>query len=162
MKAVDLIPPPLPAVAAGGDRRTDDARRSQSAAPTEQRHDRHALRCLALLLGLLLLAWTARRYELLVPPCPLLTLTDVPCPFCGSTRTFAAMAQLDLASALRLNPLVCLSALGAGLICALSLRRGEACLRRSPRNVSPRWIWPCLLALALAANWLYLWRHLPR
>jgi hypothetical protein len=37
-------------------------------------------------------------------PCPLRTLTGVPCPFCGMTRGVTAAAHGDLARALTLNP----------------------------------------------------------
>jgi hypothetical protein len=39
-----------------------------------------------------------------VPPCPLRTLTGIPCPMCGSTRGVIAAVQGDLGRALTLNP----------------------------------------------------------
>jgi uncharacterized protein DUF2752 len=38
------------------------------------------------------------------PPCPLRTLTGVPCPFCGMTRSVTAVVHGHLASSLALNP----------------------------------------------------------
>src|SRR5262245_110377 len=37
-------------------------------------------------------------------PCPLRTVTGIPCPLCGSTRSVEALAHFDLARALFLNP----------------------------------------------------------
>jgi len=39
-----------------------------------------------------------------VPPCPLRTLTGVPCPFCGMTRGVTAAVHADLGRAVFLNP----------------------------------------------------------
>lgn len=37
-------------------------------------------------------------------PCPLRTLTGVPCPFCGMTRSVTAVVHGDVARSLVLNP----------------------------------------------------------
>ncbi len=123
---------------------------------------RRPLRSLASLAGLMVLAWLALRFSLPLPPCPLRAATDVPCPFCGSTRAFAALAQVDFTAALRLNPLVSLAALGAGGIWLLALGRGDAWRKQVVAGVSARAGWKWLLALAVAANWFYLWLRLPR
>ena len=39
-----------------------------------------------------------------VPPCPLRTLTGVPCPLCGMTTSVEATLHGHLATALRANP----------------------------------------------------------
>jgi hypothetical protein len=39
-----------------------------------------------------------------VPPCPLRTLTGIPCPMCGSTRGVIAAVHGHLGHALALNP----------------------------------------------------------
>jgi hypothetical protein len=39
-----------------------------------------------------------------VPPCPLRTLTGIPCPLCGSTRGVVAAMHGHLAHAVSLNP----------------------------------------------------------
>jgi hypothetical protein len=39
-----------------------------------------------------------------VPPCPLRTLTGVPCPLCGSTRGVIAAVHGHIGHALALNP----------------------------------------------------------
>lgn len=49
-----------------------------------------------------------------VPPCPLRTITGIPCPLCGMTRGVTALVHGDLAHALLLNP-------GALLVVALAI-----------------------------------------
>ena len=39
-----------------------------------------------------------------VPPCPLRTLTGIPCPFCGATRGVIAAVHGHLGQALTFNP----------------------------------------------------------
>ena len=39
-----------------------------------------------------------------IPPCPLRTLTGIPCPLCGSTRGVIAAVHGHLGHALSLNP----------------------------------------------------------
>lgn len=39
-----------------------------------------------------------------VPPCPLRTVTGIPCPLCGSTRGVIAAIHGDLGAAITLNP----------------------------------------------------------
>ena len=162
MKDAEPTPPPLPPVAAVCDRRGSEGRHSQSAATTARGPWRAALQSLLLLLGLMVVARAALHFQLPMPPCPLREMTGVPCPFCGSTRTFAALARLDFAAALRLNPLVCVAACGASALWLLAMLRIENPLARL-RSL-PAWgaIWKWLLGAALAANWVYLWLHLPR
>jgi Protein of unknown function (DUF2752) len=39
-----------------------------------------------------------------VPPCPLKTVTGIPCPFCGMTRGVTSLVHGDFAHALLMNP----------------------------------------------------------
>ena len=39
-----------------------------------------------------------------VPPCPLRTITGIPCPMCGMTRGVTALVNGDFAHALLMNP----------------------------------------------------------
>lgn len=39
-----------------------------------------------------------------VPPCPLRTVTGIPCPLCGMTRGVTALVHGDFAHALMMNP----------------------------------------------------------
>jgi hypothetical protein len=60
--------------------------------------------------------WVAHAAHVTLPPCPFLTLTGHPCPFCGGTRSFAYMWQgsADRASALYpLGPLLFIATLAA-------------------------------------------------
>lgn len=42
----------------------------------------------------------------MLPPCPLLALTGLYCPGCGSTRALHALLHGDLAQAMAMNPLL--------------------------------------------------------
>lgn len=89
--------------------------------------------------------------------CNLRRLTGLPCPTCGATR--AGMAILDgrYLDAVAYNPMVVLG--GAVVAAVLVLRVG---LGRAVRVDLPPWA-RCLawagLALALAANWIYVIRR---
>jgi len=43
--------------------------------------------------------------HLTLPACPFYTLTGHPCPFCGGTRSYAAMWRGDVVAAVRYYPL---------------------------------------------------------
>jgi Protein of unknown function (DUF2752) len=75
-------------------------------------------------------------------PCPLRTLTGVPCPFCGTTTSVEATLHGDPGAALAANPLG--PVLVAGAV-ALVVRRPRHILRV-----------PLLVAILLAAAlWLF-------
>ena len=90
--------------------------------------------------------------------CPFLALTGLPCPTCGGTRAFAALAGGDLWRALLLNPLVTVTVVGVFAAAAgslwrrltrrpalrIALSRGEAVALRGG------------VAAALALHWTYL------
>jgi hypothetical protein len=88
----------------------------------------------------------------ILPQCLVHQLTGLPCPTCGLTRSFAAMAGGDVARALRFHPLgpalfVGAVALGAGLcVAALFSRRFR--LRLTPREQNASLA--CLTGLLLA------------
>ncbi len=143
MKAAEIIPPPLPVAETGR---------------------MEALRWLMMVAGGAVAARVAMSLGFPVPGCLLRETTGVPCPSCGSTRAFGALAGLDFAQALRWNPLVSAGAcvMFVLLVAALARGRGGAGL---PERVGSafastprRW----MLAAALALNWLYLFFHLPR
>lgn len=74
-------------------------------APVEAR-----LRNALILSGLVLwmvytrLFWAAQAAHVMLPPCPFLSLTGHPCPFCGGTRSFAYTWEGNLPRALALYP----------------------------------------------------------
>jgi len=105
---------------------------------------------LALLLAAAFLAVT----HLAPPPCLFKSLTGLPCAACGGTRAALALARLDVASALRWNPLAAVAlpafvvlGLGAGLLWLLGREVPD------PRPPLPLRV---LGLAALAANWVYL------
>lgn len=81
--------------------------------------------------------------------CPLKELTSVPCPTCGTTRALFALANGDVFGALRLQPLVT-TGVGLGFLASAWLAGGGRFPGRSYPVLRP------LAAVAIAANWLYL------
>jgi hypothetical protein len=49
--------------------------------------------------------WTLSAGHLTLPACPFYVITGHPCPFCGGTRSFAAMWDADAVKAARFYPL---------------------------------------------------------
>jgi hypothetical protein len=75
-------------------------------------------------------------------PCPLRTLTGVPCPLCGMTTSVTATVHLDVGKALTANPAGVLAVVAAaGLLVAW----------RARRVLLPGWALP----LGLALMWLF-------
>lgn len=87
------------------------------------------------------------------PPCGMRLAFGIPCPLCGGTRSWAALAEGHLATAFAWNPF------GAALAFALALGAlvwiGFALAGRRCRISRPGWILVAILTLLLA-NWAYL------
>ena len=83
--------------------------------------------------------------------CPAIALFGLPCPSCGMTRAFAALAQFDLGAALKFNPLVIASLFALPLL-GLSKHIPGGAKRHG---------WT-IFATLVALNWLYLFFFLPR
>jgi Protein of unknown function (DUF2752) len=66
-----------------------------------------------------------------VPPCPLRTLTGIPCPLCGMTRGVTAGVHADLGRAVFMNP---------GSIIAILLAVLVLLAWRSKRVEIPTWL----------------------
>ncbi len=77
-----------------------------------------------------------------VPPCPLRTITGIPCPMCGMTRGVTALVHGDFARALLMNPA---SYVAVALALLLLLQW------KTKRVVVPVW----LIMAALAAMWTW-------
>jgi hypothetical protein len=108
----------------------------------------------AFICGLILLAFGARMsLDLgLAWRCPVIAISGVPCPSCGSTRAFGALAELDLLGALRFNPLIVLGTLALPVFFASARSFPPFLLRHA-------WI---IFGAAVMLNWVYLWMFLPR
>jgi hypothetical protein len=121
---------------------------------TSQRH-------LGLLWGavaasLLLLATRADEFAQTLRGCSFKSFLGLPCPTCGVTRAALELSNLDVASALRINPLatvlMMVLVLG-GLVAGVSTFAGHP-----PQE--PRWdlrpVERLGLLLVIVANWAYL------
>jgi hypothetical protein len=73
-----------------------------------------------------------------VPPCPLRTVTGIPCPMCGMTRGVTSLVHGDFAHALLMNPA---SYLAVALAIVLLVQW------RLKRVVVPVWVIVTLLAV---------------
>jgi hypothetical protein len=80
--------------------------------------------------------------------CPFHALTGLPCTACGGTRAMIALFDLDVRTALSMNPLVTLATLGAPLFIALALFARDV--------LAPSRSMAVLSITAILANWTYL------
>jgi hypothetical protein len=93
-----------------------------------------------------------------LPRCAFKTITGLPCPTCGVTRTVIALSRGDLDRALFMNPLAAI-ACGAALLyliyaaAVLALRLPR--FRPTVSVADARWLRVATVAL-LAINWLWL------
>ncbi len=101
-----------------------------------------------LLAGGALLVTGLHRY---VPPCVFRELTGLYCPGCGSGRALVALSRLDVAGALRSNPLAvaALPFVLAGLVRETATAWGVPV----PRLATPRWL-PNAVLTAIIVFWL--------
>ena len=93
-------------------------------------------------------------------PCTFLRLTHYPCPFCGFTRSFWAMAQGDWSFAFYNAPLACLLYVVASVVFAwnaIGLLMGvQISLGRFPRRRAGGVRWGLILVTSLLViNWAY-------
>ena len=89
-----------------------------------------------------------------LPPCAFLAATGIPCPSCGLTTSFAALAHGDLAAAARANPV-------GILLFLLAVLFVPAGAWLAVRRVSLRQVffnrWFDRTALALIVLWIGTW-----
>jgi hypothetical protein len=112
--------------------------------------------------ALIVLPWLMR-WNIPIPQCQWKKLTGIPCPACGSTRCLAAIASLQLATALQFNPLAFL------VFCAVPVwfflwiidRFWRKSLLFRLRQQAERWPFWIILAAAGCLNWIYLIFSLP-
>ncbi|MCI0568065.1 MAG: DUF2752 domain-containing protein [Acidobacteria bacterium] len=90
--------------------------------------------------------------------CPFLALTGLPCPTCGGTRAFAALAGGNLWRALLLNPLVTVTVVGILAAAAGSLwrRLTRRFALRFSLNRREEFALRGALATAAALHWTFL------
>lgn len=99
-----------------------------------------------------------------VPGCPFYAVTGLPCPACGSTRAFRCIAALDVAGALRVQPLFTAVMLGIVAYCAYAAGVLSGLWKpwvRPPPLPAEMARWRMIAVLALVASWAYLaWREI--
>jgi len=116
---------------------------------------------LAIVTGIPLLLSNWVPYNLLpLKPCTFLQLTGYPCPFCGFTRSFWAIAQGDWHFAVHNSPIACLLYIAAvivfawnttGLLLGVKITRGKF-LQLTPCQF--RWA-IIIITILFILNWAY-------
>ncbi|MDD5199364.1 MAG: DUF2752 domain-containing protein [Terrimicrobiaceae bacterium] len=103
------------------------------------------------------LAWV--HFALPTPRCLFHTVTGLPCPTCGGTRCIRSLIAGDFGTALAWNPMVFLLVLAAGVY---GMYAAAVTVLRWPRirfrrlSVAQARAVRIGVALAVAANWIYL------
>jgi hypothetical protein len=108
--------------------------------------------------GLILLAGRFLPLSSLAPACAFRALTGFPCPTCGSTRSIVNLAHGDIPSALAMNPLTGMAALGAVAVLFYSLFSLAFSIPIVTIDLSERekdWM-RAAAVVVLLFNWLYL------
>ncbi|MEU4563613.1 DUF2752 domain-containing protein [Actinoplanes sp. NPDC023936] len=108
------------------------------------------------LVALAATAWPAVTAGTWSLPCPLRTLTGIPCPACGLTTAAIAIVRGDLAGAFHANPLIFGLAAVTAATGPLVVLRAAGALKpprpwSSPRRRQAGWI----AGLLATASWLF-------
>jgi hypothetical protein len=116
---------------------------------------------LALLSGMALLVAGLVPLDLLpIGACTFLDLTGYPCPFCGFSRSFWAMARWDWAYAFHEAPLGCLFyvtvvlTFGVNALGLLLVRQIRLSRLLWPQGINARWAF-IIVSILLLLNWCY-------
>ena len=93
--------------------------------------------------------------------CPLLTFTDIPCPFCGMGRSFSSLTDLKIAQSFYYNPMglifYVISASIFGIVLVLSIFNRKIVLKKRAKEL---WYMPVLfITLMWVLNILYGHHH---
>jgi len=97
-------------------------------------------------------------YDLPGPICGLRRWAGIPCPFCGGTRSLAALIQLEWSEAFHLNPMVFLACMS--VILWLGLWIADQRLRKqwaiSLHQRAGQLPWSRIIFTLALLNWIYL------
>ena len=112
--------------------------------------------------------WCISHWSLPWPRCAMRSITGLPCPACGCTRSLLAWTELDLTAAFLFNPLFFLLCAVSLVSCGWQLLRRRHPMRNTfeavhstPLPWLPWFTWRLAGGL-LIVNWLYLCWWLPK
>jgi hypothetical protein len=116
--------------------------------------------CFAFVAAAIGVALLSSYFQISFPKCTFKTLTGFPCAFCGGTRALRAIGHLHFGEAFWLNPLVTVATFGA----AASAIASSVAPQKFDQFIVQTKRWP-ILAISLSAialNWLFVLKFLPR
>lgn len=128
--------------------------------PARQQRVAGAVLYFGCVLAAIAIALVSGYFQIAFPACSFKSMTGLPCAFCGGTRCLRALGHLHFTEAFWFNPLVTVGVFVA-TACAVSSTLAPRSFYRVIHRIK---MLPLLwIGLGLvAANWIFVIKHLPR